>query len=116
MSCLGIYSYGQATYVVENGYTYTRVLTHDEFVSIGGNIVNENNGTGAYTFLCSVKTLSCDQPNGNCVGVTMTTDGSGNITSITIPEQCDSTGLCITSPINGTFAYYNSENKRIIFR
>lgn len=113
---MGIYSNAAPpTYVIEDGITYTRVLTHDEFVSIGGNILNENNPSSK-GWQCSVRTLSCDKSDGSCTSVTMTTDGGGNITSITIPNQCDNAGYCITTPVTGTFAYYNSELQRIIFR
>jgi len=116
LCCLGFYSNATPpTYVVEDGITYTRVITHDEFISIGGFIIGESTGSSA-GFQASVRTLSCDNSEGNCTGVTMTTDGLGNITAITIPTQCDPSGACLTSPVYGKFAYYNSQTHRIIFR
>lgn len=108
-----VYGYSQSTYVVEDGITYTRVLTHDEFVSINGYIIGESTSGGGK--LSSVRNLKCESGSGGCTGITMTIT-NGTITAITLPVQCDSSGDCITAPITDKFPYYSSENSIIIFR
>jgi len=117
MCCLGFYSYGQATYVVEDGVTYTRIVTKSELNSLGG-MLSYTDADASAKRKYSGSFIACKKGNGCCLGgrLTVDVDGSDQILGITIPAQTLDDGTTVPSDMSGVFAYYNAEIDAIIFR
>lgn len=109
-----VYSYGQSTYVVENGVTYTRIFTIEEYQLLGLMIEGTEVAEAARKKK-SGTILWCKKGYGCCLSSRIETDGNGGIIAMTVVEQIDDDGNLVPET-NGVFAYYNAELDEVIYR
>ena len=98
-----------------NGLTYTRILTVQEYISVGGDLAGEVCAPEAGKSKKSGSTLACPKGAGCCWHSIAVTTPGGGLGEITLPAQIGDDG----SPIEettGLYAYYNAEIDEIIFR
>jgi hypothetical protein len=109
-----MYGYGQTTYVVENGVTYTRIFTIQEYQSLGLMVEGEEVAEAARKKK-SGTILWCKKGYGCCLSSRIEIDGNGGITAMTVVAQVDDEGNAVQET-SGIFAYYNSELDEVIYR
>jgi predicted transport protein len=109
------YSYGQATYVVENGITFTRIQTLSELQSLGGITTNNTIESGRKKYSGSY--IACKKGNGCCLtNIVVSTNNNDEIININLPIQTLDDSTKIEAELTNVLAYYNSELEVIIYR
>jgi len=115
MAGFSTFSFAQSNVIVENGISYTKILTVSEYQSVGGGFASAQAEEGAAKKKKSGTILWCKKGGGCCFKVEMDSDATGVINSMIVIDQIADDGSHVDRTL-GLFAYYNSEVDEIIYR